>query len=409
MGVTRVIRRLSASEFSEHFLRGQGSPAIIEGELDEWHFEKYWTPEYLASLARDRPVTVSESVNGTFNYSQATEMADARIFERRDVRFGDAVQAVLDPQNNRNVYILGRSIPTTLPELQRHIVVPRWIESWSEGGANGSPAINLWLGRATKTPLHFDAENNFFAQLYGTKQFTIFSPLDTANLYPFPLGAAAWNNSCVDAYAPDVERYPRFSAAVPLTFEVKAGDLLFLPAYWWHQVRSVDVSVSVNFWTSPRPSQLFSCPNSLRILYSAYERDRLAWFNRSHLQPLGLDFITAAQLFSRENATWAASLCALAAFDQLTQPNRPDRSTGCSLLNLSEDLRAISSKLALDDAVRPEHRHTLLKIPQFAALAAQCDDSLLLRSDVRELLKAVSALNKRGNDVRGIKEVAATT
>jgi hypothetical protein len=395
MGVTKVIRRLSVSEVSENLLRGQGSPAIIEGALDEWEFAKYWTPEHLVSLAGDRPVTVSESVNGSFHYSQATEMADARVFERRDVRFADAVQAVLDRQNDRNVYILGRSIPKTLPELQRHIVVPRWIESWNEGGAKGPLAINLWLGKATKTPLHFDAENNFFAQLHGTKRFTIFSPSDTEFLYPFPLSAAAWNNSCVDAYAPDFERYPRFSAALPLTFEVEAGDLLFLPAYWWHQVRSVDVSVSVNFWTPPRPSQFFSCPNSLRILYSAYERDRLAWFNRAHLQPLGLNFMTAAQLFTRENATWAASLCALAAFDQLTQSDRPDRSTGCSLLNLSEDLRSISSKLAVDDAVLPEHRQTLLKIPQLAALAAECDDSLLSRSDVRDLLKTVSALNDR--------------
>jgi hypothetical protein len=33
-----------------------------------------------------------------------------------------------------------------------------------------------------------------------------------------------------------------------MTFEVAAGEVLYLPRYWWHQVRSLERSASVNLW-----------------------------------------------------------------------------------------------------------------------------------------------------------------
>jgi hypothetical protein len=29
---------------------------------------------------------------------------------------------------------------------------------------------------------------------------------------------------------------------------VAPGELLYIPRFWWHQVRSLDFSVSVNYW-----------------------------------------------------------------------------------------------------------------------------------------------------------------
>ena len=45
--------------------------------------------------------------------------------------------------------------------------------------------------------------------------------------------------SPVDITAPDLARFPAFgdAAHTQLTCHAEAGDLLFLPAFWWHEVR----------------------------------------------------------------------------------------------------------------------------------------------------------------------------
>ena len=37
---------------------------------------------------------------------------------------------------------------------------------------------------------------------------------------------------------PDLARYPNFNRTRPLTVTLEAGDALFIPALWWHEVVS---------------------------------------------------------------------------------------------------------------------------------------------------------------------------
>lgn len=47
---------------------------------------------------------------------------------------------------------------------------------------------------------------------------------------------------------PDDEKYPAARGVVFHRIVLEAGDLLFLPEGWFHQVESVSTSLSVNFW-----------------------------------------------------------------------------------------------------------------------------------------------------------------
>jgi hypothetical protein len=48
---------------------------------------------------------------------------------------------------------------------------------------------------------------------------------------------------------------------------LEPGDILFLPAFWWHNVISLDVSISVNYWWRP-PVRDCLWPNFFRMVTS---------------------------------------------------------------------------------------------------------------------------------------------
>jgi ribosomal protein L16 Arg81 hydroxylase len=138
-----------------------------------------------------------------------------------------------------------KSIPDEFPELLRDIKTPKWIEP------NGL-TINLWFGAAGNvTQLHYDIANNFFAQIYGRIRMTLFDPAQTEWLYPYPVQAAVSQASFVDVETPDFIKYSEYRKAQPMECALEPGELLYLPAFWWHHVRSLDAAISVNFWYPP--------------------------------------------------------------------------------------------------------------------------------------------------------------
>jgi hypothetical protein len=51
-------------------------------------------------------------------------------------------------------------------------------------------------------------------------------------------------------------RFPRFAAAMPTHCRAEAGDLLFIPSRWWHEVTSEgdvedDKTIAINYWFKP--------------------------------------------------------------------------------------------------------------------------------------------------------------
>jgi hypothetical protein len=106
--------------------------------------------------------------------------------------------------------------------------------------------VNFWMGDGTRTPLHYDKIENVFVQVYGTKRFVLEPPDSSAGRYLYAAPAA--HVSMVDPEAPDLERFPEYDAAGRQTVLVRAGDALYLPPGWFHDVTALDTSISVNFW-----------------------------------------------------------------------------------------------------------------------------------------------------------------
>lgn len=66
--------------------------------------------------------------------------------------------------------------------------------------------------------------------------------------YAQPLGGESSNHSGVDFVQPDAARHPLFAGAVRQMVPLRAGDALFIPDGWWHQVDSFGITLAVNYW-----------------------------------------------------------------------------------------------------------------------------------------------------------------
>ncbi|PTN11815.1 cupin-like domain-containing protein [Nitrosomonas aestuarii] len=155
----------------------------------------------------------------------------------RDERPGYLYSQLLD---------IGNSMPELLPMV-------RPLDA--KLNVKGEAIWNLWLGSGKhRVNTHYDKVENFYFVLHGKKVFNIFEPKLLPELYsgPYEGGPSGIPESVVDSNNPDHKTFPRYSEALENSqvAEVCAGDMLYLPANWWHNVSSERLNVSANLWWS---------------------------------------------------------------------------------------------------------------------------------------------------------------
>ena len=168
-------------------------------------------------------------------------------FERRRMRFADALAtiiATLDQPGSPSVYI--GSVPTDhcLPGFATQNPLPLL-------GA-GVPG-RIWLGHASNVSAHYDAFDNVACVIAGARRFTLFPPETISHLYVGPIdNTMAGQPVSLAASSPeDNERFPLFREVrgEALIAELAAGDALYLPKLWWHQIEATaPFNGLVNYW-----------------------------------------------------------------------------------------------------------------------------------------------------------------
>jgi hypothetical protein len=141
----------------------------------------------------------------------------------------------------------GRFKSPVFPELTKDLPVPSIL--------SGLPVRegNLWMGfDGVVTPLHFDTRDNVLGILSGQKRLWLFAPEETPHVYPHPVrGDGEETDSQLDLTRMDLERFPLLARARFHEVVLKPGELLFIPAGWWHFVQSSGpANTAVNFWWS---------------------------------------------------------------------------------------------------------------------------------------------------------------
>jgi len=347
-------------------------PVVLTDLAARWGALDRWEPHALARRVHDvrLPVSITQGVydfaRGDDNWVPRDTVTAMSVSE---------LVARLDEGREECLYLNQQSIPERFPELMAELREPDILPPGSV------QKLYLWLGsKGNVSSLHYDRPNNFLVQLYGRKRLVLFAPQDHAALYP---SQKISHFSRVDIERPDLEAFPDYASAQGYEVVLEAGDTLYLPPFWWHQVYSESTSVSVSVFWHAYSHQLLA-PAVLGNLAALYPR--LATRYHSYLAgrlPTLCDFARHALAQGHAAAAAVAACAALEAglrecfadaLDAATELTR-DGVAAAVLGRLADDERLpheIAARavrwLALGAAVL--HGHA----PESGAVATMIDD-----------------------------------
>ncbi len=216
-----------------------GHPVVLAGEIDHWPARKRWTPHYLRDAIGAREVVFQDDRDRDADYERTK---DNHV---RSGRFDQFIEQITRAPGNRT-YLTAYNAGANAAALALLDADIGRLDTFLDQSTNDGHGGLLWIGPAgTFTPLHHDLTNNLLVQVTGTKRVIMAAPNETANLY----NDAHVFSRVRDVTDPalDLTRFPLIGDVTFHEIVLEAGECLFIPIGWWHQVEALDFSVSLTF------------------------------------------------------------------------------------------------------------------------------------------------------------------
>lgn len=270
--VERVRGKLAKPLFRE--LDDADTPLVIEGAVEDWPALRTWSPAVLREKIGNVPVRYKVSESGAHpDFRSATPPRSFRVESSTFSEFLSTITEGPREQRTRNLFTgdeqfllrnrrgrveIDSALTPLLDDVRMAEIVPEervyTVWGWFSG-----PGVRTWL--------HYDNNgcHNLNVQISGRKRCWLFPPTELRRLAPFPLGGTnpAYNCSQIDVDAPDFERFPELRAVRGFSAEIAQGDVLFIPANYWHTFfHEGELNTNVNFWW--KPERPFADPVALR-------------------------------------------------------------------------------------------------------------------------------------------------
>lgn len=244
-GYARVEKRPTPTrdEFIARYVRGC-RPVVLTDVTHDWPAMARWSPADLQQRFGHLTVEIQDERNADANFEEN------KLDHRRMARLGDFVNRVIAGGPTNDYYMTANNEALRRPEFAALLADIGSLPPACDRALLPHRS-SFWFGPAgTLTPLHHDTIMLFHTQVVGRKRWRFISPLQTPSLYNY-------NNvfSPIDLDRPDLDRYPRFREATVLDVVVQPGETVFLPLGWWHQVISLDVSLSFSYSNLDVPNE----------------------------------------------------------------------------------------------------------------------------------------------------------
>jgi hypothetical protein len=240
--ITPIERRkdLSLKEFKEHYVR-KGIPVVLEGAAKDWDCVKKWSLEYFKDLHGDDEIVFVDSQKEGYPYETIK------------------LREIID-----NIRTGGKKYYRFYPLLARH---PEHIKDFDYKwllDRKVKPALfdlfQVFMGgKDTITNIHNSNPPNLFVQVYGQKDWILYSHYYTMVIDPLPVRNAyrnapyKKNNAPFDPFNPDYETpYTLYKYIDGLSVSLQPGDVFWNPSFYWHAVKNVTDSIGVGYrWVAP--------------------------------------------------------------------------------------------------------------------------------------------------------------
>ncbi|XP_034780395.2 tRNA wybutosine-synthesizing protein 5 isoform X1 [Acipenser ruthenus] len=228
-------------------------PAVLKGVQLGGCTEK-WSVDYLATKGADHDVKIHVSSVPQMDFLRKNFLYRSLPFDVFVKRAAEAKHAEYFISEKESYYLrsLGEDprkdnadIRKQFPSLAEDFLLPEFFEKeqfFSSVFRISSPGLQLWT--------HYDVMDNLLVQVTGRKRVVLYSPRDAPYLY-----LSGDKSEVLDVDHPDLNRYPEFVKARRYECCLEPGDILFIPALWFHNTLALQFGVGVNiFWRHLPPA-----------------------------------------------------------------------------------------------------------------------------------------------------------
>ncbi|XP_062504731.1 uncharacterized protein LOC134181477 [Corticium candelabrum] len=238
-----------------HQLISMGKPVVIRNALPhKWAAKEKWNMTYLSGKLGEILTDVKHTNDEMLTYDPDRRVPMA-TFPTVDFRLPYTVRNTTNDEffrsiRNESETIYGgcyyfTDMPDELkPDVDPHeplFVTHEDVERFKQF---------LWVSSSGMiTHTHFDQDYNFFVQIYGEKEFTLWLPSEHAQMHVFPRVHPMWHKSRVNLRRPDLDQFPHFAKSRAYKARLHPGDLLYVPPYTWHHVVSTTPSISLSTYS----------------------------------------------------------------------------------------------------------------------------------------------------------------
>lgn len=274
----------SPLEFMRHVALNR--PFVIRNGARDWTARKKWNAQYLQDVMQGQNVNVAITPHGNADSVLHLPNGEGMLFVKpyeKDEPFSNVLQLIqsqeLSPGSNP-------TSPTHYAQTQNDNLrteyttlfadVPPSIPFARIALEKEPDAINFWLGNSySTTALHKDNYENIYVQILGKKHFVLLPPVEAACVNEKSVLAATYRPRKLgdeseelivsidepeeyvpfatwDPDAPMENTTPFSQFSQPLRVTLDEGDMLYLPALWYHKVSQScsdeGLCCAVNYW-----------------------------------------------------------------------------------------------------------------------------------------------------------------
>ena len=217
------------------------SPVVITGIVSKWQAFGMFNLDTIKYKFGNARVTVRES-DDEYEYF----FGNGR---KREINLAEYIEMISPPfKPDKRPPYLG-NLPFDHPNVVKYLSpiksffnFPKFIPAQQYG------ELRLWIGGGgQRSTIHNDNYHNLNAQIDGKKDFLLFAPQEAENLYVKELTKACWVSPIdIDNY--NKSKYSRFADTTAYHTTLSAGEMLYIPIFWWHQVTAKQTSISVSMF-----------------------------------------------------------------------------------------------------------------------------------------------------------------